>query len=110
MYGPDKSFSTLTPTGVSNESGFPSQFALGQNYPNPFNPTTFISFDLPAAAHVTLKVYTILGMEVNTLIDGEEKAGSVKVKFDSDGLSNGIYFYKLSAGGFHEVRKMVLMK
>jgi hypothetical protein len=110
MYGPDKSFSAATPTGVKSGGELPGSFALKQNYPNPFNPSTLIAFDLPEASHVTLRVYNILGMEVKTLIDGMEKPGSVNVRFNSDGLSSGIYFYKLSAGSFREVRKMVLMK
>ncbi|MBI1804698.1 MAG: carboxypeptidase regulatory-like domain-containing protein [Ignavibacteriae bacterium] len=89
----------------------PIAYALEQNYPNPFNPTTSISFSLPMATNVTLKLYNLIGQEVATLIDGKEyEAGQHTVRFDATKLTSGIYFYRLQAGSFVSVRKMILMK
>ncbi len=85
-------------------------FKLFQNYPNPFNPATTIEFALPNEANVTLKIYNALGQKVATLINKRMKAGKHSVKFNASQLSTGIYFYKLTAGNFATVRKMVLMK
>lgn len=100
-----------TPTGVA-EAGdaLPSAFQLSQNYPNPFNPSTAISYDLPAASVVTLKVYDVLGKEVASLVDGVQSAGSRTVRFDGSSLRSGVYFYRLQAGTFSETRKLVLIK
>ncbi len=89
----------------------PKEFALHQNYPNPFNPSTEIAFDLPTASTVTLKIYNILGQEVFTLLNNESVgAGSHAYRFDASNLSSGIYFYKIQAGSFDAVRKMMLVK
>ena len=85
-------------------------FSLDQNYPNPFNPTTKISWQSPVSSWQTLKVYDILGNEVATLVDEEKSAGSYEVTFDASSLPSGNYFYKLSAGGFIQTKKMVLVK
>ena len=87
-----------------------NNFALNQNYPNPFNPSTIISFQIPAISNVKLKIYDVLGREVTTLVNKEMKAGSYKVDFNSSGLASGIYFYKITAGNFSEIKKMVLLK
>ena len=71
-------------------------FTLEQNYPNPFNPSTVISYQLPVSSDVTLKVYDVLGNEVATLVNEEKSAGSYEVEFSADGLTSGIYFYKLT--------------
>ncbi|HLB00663.1 MAG TPA: T9SS type A sorting domain-containing protein, partial [Bacteroidota bacterium] len=96
----------------------PAAYVLTQNYPNPFNPTTSIEFSLAEPGIVTLKVYDLLGREVATLIDHEEyDDGEQLVNFDADGLTSGMYFYRLTSNGtgdrgghFDEIRKMVLMK
>ena len=85
-------------------------FTLFQNYPNPFNPVTTISYQLPETEKVTLKVYDILGQEVKTLINEEQKSGLYEVKLDASALSSGIYFYKLQAGNFISTKKMILLK
>lgn len=88
----------------------PRQFALNQNYPNPFNPATVILYAMPEAGHVTLKVYSTLGQEVSTLVDRFEQAGYKSVRFDASGMPTGLYFYRLQAGRYASVRKMLLLK
>ncbi|MFQ3598821.1 MAG: T9SS type A sorting domain-containing protein, partial [Chloroherpetonaceae bacterium] len=85
-------------------------FELAQNYPNPFNPTTTIRYQIPTAETVSLKVYDVLGKEVATLVNGRQEAGSYNVPFNAAGLSSGVYFYRLQAGGFVETKKMLLVK
>ena len=93
-----------------NLPSLPSTIRLEQNYPNPFNPTTNIGFRISDFGFVSLKVYDILGNEVATLVNEEKSAGDYKVKFDASSLSSGIYFYKLNAGSYTEVKKMQLLK
>jgi hypothetical protein len=92
----------------------PQEFALFQNYPNPFNPSTKIQYSLANAAQVSLKVYNVLGLEVATLVNGRQEAGSYTVPFGINtgtlGLSSGVYFYRLEAGSFVSTKKLVLMK
>jgi Secretion system C-terminal sorting domain len=83
---------------------------LSQNYPNPFNPSTKISWQSPVGSWQTLKVYDMLGREVATLVDEYRPAGNYEVEFSATTLSSGIYFYKIQAGEFVSVRKMVLQK
>jgi len=83
---------------------------LFQNYPNPFNPSTRIQYTLSSTKFVTLKVYDVLGNEVATLVNDEVPSGSYEIDFNSDGLTSGIYFYKLTAGNFVQTRKMILLK
>ncbi|MBX7045834.1 MAG: T9SS type A sorting domain-containing protein, partial [Ignavibacteria bacterium] len=90
--------------------GVPSKFALAQNYPNPFNPATVISYQLPAAGFVSLKVYDISGREVSSLVNEVKNAGYYNVTFDAKSLSSGTYFYKLSTDKFSDVKKMVVVK
>ncbi|MFC1543538.1 T9SS type A sorting domain-containing protein [Candidatus Neomarinimicrobiota bacterium] len=91
-------------------SMLPTSLTLGQNYPNPFNPTTVISYILPAAQTVTLKVYDVLGREVATLVDGPQAAGDHQSAFDGSQLPSGIYLYRLAAGSYVQSRKMLLLK
>ncbi len=101
---------------VKATSMVPKTFNLSQNYPNPFNPTTVINYDLPVASKVVLKVYDILGNEVATLINKEEAAGTYQVVFNSlntinhKQLSSGVYFYRINAGNFTSIKKMMLIK
>jgi len=93
---------------ISNE--VPSNFSLSQNYPNPFNPTTNIKFAVSKAGLVSLKVYDLSGKEITTLVNENMSVGSYEYKFNASNLSSGIYFYTLSANGFTETKKMMLIK
>jgi hypothetical protein len=101
-------------TAVENIGIAPQEFALLQNYPNPFNPSTRIQYSLEKAGMVSLKVYNVLGVEVATLVNGRQEAGSYTVPFNTNkgtlGLSSGVYFYRLQAGSFVSTKKLVLMK
>ena len=116
----------------SNSEGLvlvPISFALHQNYPNPFNPSTTIRYELPVQARVALKIYTLIGREVATLVDAEQSAGYYEARWDvtdptggsasevsrGSGYASGVYIYRLTAESsestlFHEVRKMILVK
>ena len=96
---------TVTP--VQN----PYTYALSNNYPNPFNPSTTINYEVAAMAHVTLKVYNILGQQLATLVDAIKSPGEYSVKFDGNKFASGVYFYRLTtSSGFAQVKKMVLEK
>ncbi len=88
----------------------PSKYALFQNYPNPFNPTTTIFFDLPERAKVKLTIYDALGRKVEGLLDDELDAGTYRTRLDGSRFSSGVYFYRLSAGNFTQVKKLILLK
>lgn len=94
----------------SNNNKIPDRFALEQNYPNPFNPATFIKFQLPKQAQVSIKVFDILGREVVVLVNEVKQPGYYEIRFDGSSLASGMYFYKIEAGTFVETKKMVLIK
>jgi alpha-glucosidase len=89
---------------------YPKEFALHQNYPNPFNPTTTINFSIADHNNVTLIVYDILGRKVVTLVNERKAPGRYSLAFDGSSLSSGIYFYKLEAGKFSAIKKLMLVK
>jgi hypothetical protein len=91
-------------------NSLPENFRLEQNYPNPFNPTTQINYSIPSSQKVVLKVYDELGRDVATLVNNEQAAGNYTVDFDASNLASGIYFYRLQAGDFVQMKKMILMK
>ena len=91
-------------------SNLPSGFKLMQNYPNPFNPTTVINYSISRSSFVTLEVYDILGRKVATLINGEKPAGNYHVEFNGSNLATGVYLYRLHAGNFSAVKKLILLK
>ena len=88
----------------------PNGFVLYQNYPNPFNPSTLIRYSLPEDAKVTLKVFNILGQEVAELVNQGQSRGNYVALFEANNLASGVYFYRLEAGRFREMKKMILMK
>jgi hypothetical protein len=96
--------------GIINNNTLPAAFSLEQNFPNPFNPETVIKFQLPKDSHVKLTVYDILGKNIATLVNEKKSAGYYDVQFNSSGLASGMYFYKIEAGSFTDVKKMVLIK
>ncbi len=85
-------------------------FELFQNYPNPFNPTTIIKYHILELNYVTIKVYDVLGNEVETLVNDKKSAGSYDVGFDGTNLTSGIYFYQLRSGDYTETKKMILLR
>lgn len=91
-------------------AGSPTNFALIQNTPNPFNPSTLISYELPTAGYVTLKVYNLLGQEIATLVDGVQEPGYESVMFDANNLPSGMYFARLVADGLTQTHKMLLLR
>ncbi len=100
-----------TITGIKREpSPLPKMYSLEQNYPNPFNPATTIRYSVPNAGVVSLKVYNILGQEVATLVSQRQSAGTYTVTFQAGRYASGVYFYRLTAGSFNSVKKMLLLK
>jgi photosystem II stability/assembly factor-like uncharacterized protein len=95
---------------IEVEVEIPSDFFLSQNYPNPFNPITTIKYSIAKPELVTLKVYDILGSEIATLINQIKTAGNYEVSFNASNLASGMYLYKLTAGNYTKVQKMILMK
>ena len=93
-----------------NDIAFPNKFFLYQNYPNPFNPVTHIRFSLPKASDIKIKVYNTIGQEVAVLLDERKPAGTHVVDFDGSNLGSGVYFYKIEASSFQQVKKMLLLK
>ncbi|MBN2423692.1 MAG: T9SS type A sorting domain-containing protein [Calditrichaceae bacterium] len=104
----------LSAEGTSAISGtageIPDKIALSQNYPNPFNNSTVIDYQLPVDGEVELTVYNLLGQKVAVLVSGMHKAGSHQIKFDASRLSSGIYLYKIKAGSYSEIKRMLLIK
>jgi hypothetical protein len=88
----------------------PAEFLLTQNYPNPFNPSTKIKYSIPQSSQVTIKVFDILGNEIETLVNEDKPAGTYELTWYAEQLPSGIYFYKLQAGNFIETKKMILLK
>ncbi|MCK9210239.1 MAG: family 10 glycosylhydrolase [Ignavibacteriaceae bacterium] len=103
-------FKTASASAVEDEKQIPDHFELMQNYPNPFNPATTIQFSLPNKSFVTLKIFDVLGTEVQTLIEGEKFAGNFTIIFDASKLASGIYFYKLQTDNLIAVKKLVVLK
>ncbi|MEP7145680.1 MAG: T9SS type A sorting domain-containing protein, partial [bacterium] len=90
--------------------GVPAKYELSQNYPNPFNPKTIIKYEIPNANHVTIIVYDIMGKEIATLVNQLQDAGYYSVTLDGSKFASGQYFYKLQAGDFSQVNRMILLK
>ncbi len=103
-------------SGIMKVKLIPKNFNLFQNYPNPFNPSTTIKYKIKGQVNVVLKIYDILGNEIETLVNKEQLEGIYELKFDSQNtpdhsqLANGIYLYHLQAGSYSETKKMILLK
>ena len=94
----------------NNDSEVLKKFKLFQNYPNPFNPSTNISYSIPTNSQVVLKIYDALGKEIMTIENRERTAGTYVVPLNARNLASGVYYYKLSADHFSEVKKLVVIK
>jgi len=99
----------ITSVKQGNNS-FPANYSLSQNYPNPFNPSTEIKYSIAKSGLVTLKVYNLLGQEIATLVNQEQKTGNYVVNFDASKLASGIYIYRIQSGNFSLTKKMILLK
>jgi parallel beta-helix repeat protein len=99
-------------TKAVDETAFnlPSHYALLQSYPNPFNAATTIHYQLPADTEVKLEVYNTLGQKVATLVDSKQQSGYRSVTWDASEVSSGVYFYKVTAGDYTEIKRMMLVK
>ncbi len=97
-------------TGVEDDKGIPTEYTLSQNYPNPFNPSTIISYEIPKSGLVTIKIFDVLGREIETLVNEENNPGRYNEKFDGSNLASGLYFYRITSGKFSETKKMLLLK
>jgi 5'-nucleotidase / UDP-sugar diphosphatase len=93
-----------------NFSSIPRKFILQQNYPNPFNPSTTIQYTLSQQEKVKLVVYDILGKEIRTLVNESQSPGTYNVVFNAGSFASGVYFYSITAGTFHQIKKMMLLK
>ncbi len=103
-------WSYQSPLVVQNNPPIPAETELSQNYPNPFNPSTVIQFEVSSSRFVNLEVYDVLGREVRTLVDKMEQPGNYTVTFNAGNLPSGVYFYRLSAGNYTAVKKMIVVK
>jgi subtilisin family serine protease len=99
-----------TLVGGVGQVEIPNYYSLAQNYPNPFNPNTIIKYSVPKAVNVKLTVYDILGKEVAVLVNETKQPGFYEAEFNASGLATGVYFYKIEAGEFNSVKKMMLVK
>ncbi|RPI05342.1 MAG: T9SS C-terminal target domain-containing protein [Ignavibacteriae bacterium] len=105
----DDDFGIITSVSMEPNS-VPNRFTLEQNFPNPFNPSTTIRYTVPAKSMVSLKIYNIIGQQVESLINMEQGVGTYNVQYNASRLSTGVYFYELRAGDYRDVKKMLLLK
>jgi hypothetical protein len=108
IYGRKKQIMINSVSKIGNS--VPDKFSLSQNYPNPFNPSTNIKFQIANNKYVLLKVFDVIGREVQTLVNEKLKPGEYEVTFDGSALPSGVYFYKLTAGEFTQTKKLILLK
>ncbi len=100
----------LGTTSVNGKINNPLSYQLFQNYPNPFNPSTTIEYYIAEPSYISLKIYNILGVEITLLVSEIKPVGFFKASFSANKLASGVYFYRLQAGNFTEVKKMILSK
>lgn len=100
-----------TITGIGTQISLtPESYNLAQNYPNPFNPVTTINFSLPKTSKVSIKIYDVLGKELRTLVNETKPAGVYDISFDASSFSSGVYFYRIEADNFSDIKRMMLIK
>lgn len=102
-------YGTLT-LGIKINNVMSKEFNLSQNYPNPFNGTTIIEYKIQKRTRVRITVYDVLGQELSILVDEEKNGGNYKIKFNSNNLSSGLYFYRLTSDNFAISKTMLLMR
>jgi len=85
-------------------------FKLYQNHPNPFNPTTRIKFSVPERNNVNIKIFNMIGQEIQEIVNQEYEAGNYNVEFNASNLASGVYFYRIQSGNFVESKKMIYLK
>lgn len=109
---PTEDMPPLPPDGSASNSkpAIPSKYELDQNYPNPFNPVTNFTFQLPQESYVILKVFNVLGNEVASMVNERKEAGLHTVQWDAGKLASGVYFYRLQAGNYVNIKKLVLLR
>jgi hypothetical protein len=95
---------------AKNENLLPSEYSLSQNYPNPFNPNTKIKYSIPNSSFVIIKIYDVLGNEIEILVNEEKPVGAYELTWYAENLPSGVYFYRLQAGSFVETKKMILLR
>jgi predicted GH43/DUF377 family glycosyl hydrolase len=100
----------FTPVSVEDETTLPTEFTLEQNYPNPFNPSTKIKYSIPQISQVVVKVFDVLGNEIETLVNEDKPAGTYELIWNAADLSSGVYFYQFKSGSFIKTKKMILLK
>jgi len=108
--GKEPSELTLRWSDAGQIGTLPRTYSISQNYPNPFNPETEIRYSLPENGRVKLDVYDLLGKRVAVLVDEDQQAGFRSVRFDAKGLSSGVYYYRMTAGRYTGVRKMLVVR
>ncbi|HLE33331.1 MAG TPA: T9SS type A sorting domain-containing protein [Bacteroidota bacterium] len=100
-----------TATGIEQDASLiPDEFLLQQNFPNPFNPSTTIRYDIPQASHVSIRIYDALGRMVSDLVDSDHQPGFHSVEWNADKFTSGVYYYRIVAGEFVSVKKLLLVK
>lgn len=97
-------------TGINDGEQLPDKYMLYQNYPNPFNPSTKIKYQLPEEAMVSLRIYNIIGEEIAVLVNSVQPAGNYTLEWNASGLSSGLYIYRIEAGTYISVKKLILLK
>jgi xylan 1,4-beta-xylosidase len=95
---------------VNDTKILPDEFSLNQNFPNPFNPVTIISYSIPKSAHVTLKIFDVLGKEIATIVNQNQVSGKYSYEWNASDYVSGIYFYQITAGDLVRIKKMMLLK
>jgi hypothetical protein len=97
-------------TGIEDENTSPVGYFLDQNYPNPFNPITKIKFSHPKSEYVTIEIYNMSGQKIIELLNNEINEGTHEIEFNAGKLSSGVYYYRIQASEFQDVKKMVFIK